>query len=84
MANAAEPEASRAAAVWPASLAAVSGSVMVGFMPLLARHLYASGMGALSMLVWRYALALVPLGLAIAAMRLISASPGGAARGRSS
>src|SRR5690242_1794030 len=70
MTNASEPEASRSAAVWPASLAAVSGSVMVGFMPLLARHLYAGGMSALSMLVWRYLLALVPLGLAIAAMRL--------------
>ena len=70
MVNAPEREASRAPAVWPASLAAVSGSVMVGFMPLLARHLYAGGMTATSMLVWRYLLALVPLGLAIAAMRL--------------
>jgi drug/metabolite transporter (DMT)-like permease len=70
MVNASDPEASRPAPVWPASLAAVSGSVMVGFMPLLARHLYAGGMSALSMLVWRYALALIPLGLAIAAMRL--------------
>jgi drug/metabolite transporter (DMT)-like permease len=43
---------------------------MVGFMPLLARHLYAGGMGALSMLVWRYSLALLPLGLAIVVMRL--------------
>jgi drug/metabolite transporter (DMT)-like permease len=57
-------------AVWPASLAAVSGSVMVGFMPLMARHLYAAGMSASSMLVWRFVLALVPLGLAIAVMRL--------------
>jgi drug/metabolite transporter (DMT)-like permease len=70
MVNAAEHEASRAAAVWPASLAAVSGSVMVGFMPLMARHLYAAGISAPSMLVWRFVLALVPLGLAIAAMRL--------------
>ncbi|HEY1796035.1 MAG TPA: DMT family transporter [Stellaceae bacterium] len=70
MVSAPEHEASRAPAVWTASLAAVSGSVMVGFMPLLARHLYAGGMGALSMLVWRYALALVPLCLAIALMRL--------------
>src|SRR5580692_2464397 len=70
MATAAEHEVSRAAALWPASLAAVSGSVMVGFMPLMARHLYAAGMSAPSMLVWRYLLALVPLGLAIAAMRL--------------
>lgn len=70
MIDASEHGASRAPAVWPASLAAISGSVMVGFMPLLARHLYADGMGALSMLVWRYLLALLPLGLAIAAMRL--------------
>ena len=70
MVNAVEHEASRPAAVWPASLAAVSGSVMVGFMPLLARHLYAGGMSALSMLVWRYSLALVALFLAGAAMRL--------------
>jgi drug/metabolite transporter (DMT)-like permease len=70
MVNAPVPEASRAAPIWPASLAAVSGSVMVGFMPLMARHLYAAGMTASSMLVWRYLLALVPLGLAIAVMRL--------------
>ncbi len=70
MVNAPEREASRAPAVWPASLAAISASVMVGFMPLMARHLYAAGMSASSMLVWRYLLALVPLGLAIAAMRL--------------
>jgi len=43
---------------------------MVGFMPLMARHLYAAGMTASSMLVWRYLLALVPLGIAIAAMGL--------------
>lgn len=70
MVNAAELEASRAAAIWPATLAALSSSVMVGFMPLAARHLYAAGISAPSMLVWRYSLALVPLGIAIAAMRL--------------
>ena len=34
---------------------------MVGFMPILARHLYADGMGAPSMLLWRYAIALPAL-----------------------
>ncbi len=52
------------APVWPATLAALSGSVLVGFMPLLARHLYAEGVGAPSMLLWRYTLALLPLGIA--------------------
>ena len=32
---------SEAARRWPAALAALSGSTMVGFMPLLARRLYA-------------------------------------------
>lgn len=53
-----------------ASLAAVTGSVVVGLMPLLARHLYAAGIPPASMLVWRYVLALVPLCLAIAVLRL--------------
>lgn len=53
-----------------ASLAAVTGSVVVGLMPLLARHLYAAGIAPTSMLVWRYVLALVPLSLAIAVLRL--------------
>jgi len=43
---------------------------MVGFMPILARHLYADGMGAPSMLLWRYAIALPALLLAAAATRL--------------
>ena len=60
----------RAPTPWAPTLAAVSGSVMVGFMPLMARHLYAEGMSAPSMLVWRYIMALVPLGLAIAVLRL--------------
>ena len=49
---------------WPAILAAVGGSFMVGFMPLVTLRLYADGIGAASMLVWRYGIALVPLFLA--------------------
>jgi drug/metabolite transporter (DMT)-like permease len=56
--------------LWPASLAAVAGSVMVGFMPLLARQLYAAGLDASSMLFWRYTIALPALILAGAATRL--------------
>src|SRR5437763_5801329 len=52
---------SEAARVWPAALAALSGSTMVGFMPLMARVLYADGLSAPSMLFWRYAIALVAL-----------------------
>jgi drug/metabolite transporter (DMT)-like permease len=58
------------ARLWPAALAAVSGSVMVGFMPILARHLYADGIDAPSMLLWRYAIALPALVAAAAATRL--------------
>ena len=47
--------------VWPAAVAALSGSSMVGVMPLLARRLYADGLGAPSMLFWRYNLAIVAL-----------------------
>jgi drug/metabolite transporter (DMT)-like permease len=47
--------------LWPAVLAAVSGSVMVGFMPWIARHLYVDGLSAPSMLFWRYVLALAAL-----------------------
>src|SRR5436309_7205077 len=50
--------------LWPAALAAVSGSAMVGVMPLVARELYAAGLSAPSMLFWRYALALVALAAA--------------------
>jgi drug/metabolite transporter (DMT)-like permease len=50
--------------VWPAALAAVSGSAMVGVMPLVARQLYADGLSAPSMLFWRYTLALVALAAA--------------------
>lgn len=37
---------------------------MVGTMPLVARHLYADGVGAPSMLLWRYAIALIALAAA--------------------
>jgi drug/metabolite transporter (DMT)-like permease len=65
-----------------AALAAVAGSVMVGFMPLLARYLYGAGIDAPSMLLWRYAIALPALALAAAATRLdlVSAWRGGAWR----
>lgn len=53
------------ARVWPASLAAVAGSAIVGFMPLLALRLYAAGLAAPSMLFWRYGLALPVLGIAL-------------------
>jgi drug/metabolite transporter (DMT)-like permease len=56
--GAASPAAQRS---WPAALAAVTGSVMVGFMPIIALQLYKAGIGAPSMLVWRYGLALIPL-----------------------
>src|SRR6266852_4895019 len=56
--------------LWPAALAAISGSAMVGLMPLVARQLYADGLSAPSMLFWRYSLALVALGLAASAVRL--------------
>jgi len=68
------------ARLWSASLAAVSGSVMVGFMPIMARHLYADGLDAPSMLFWRYAIALPVLLTAAIATRLdpIRAWHGGA------
>ena len=56
--------------VWPAALAAISGSAMVGVMPLVARRLYADGLSAPSMLFWRYSLALVALALAASAIGL--------------
>ena len=57
----------RPAQQWRAALAAVTGSVMVGFMPLITLQLYRAGISAPSMLVWRYGLALVPLTAAAAA-----------------
>src|SRR5438270_13070637 len=62
-----QPDAAR---VWPAALAALSGSAMVGVMPLMARVLYADGLSAPSMLFWRYAIALLALGAAARAMRI--------------
>src|SRR5207302_10153292 len=56
--------------IWPAVLAAVSGSVMVGFMPWIARHLYADGLSAPSMLFWRYVVALAALIIAARAIGL--------------
>jgi len=50
--------------MWPAALAAVSGSAMVGVMPLAARRLYADGLGAPSMLFFRYAIAVAALACA--------------------
>ena len=46
---------------WPAVLAATAGSILVGFMPLMARHLYADGIDVPSMLLWRYTIALPAL-----------------------
>jgi drug/metabolite transporter (DMT)-like permease len=60
----------RNARLWPAALAAIAGSVMVGFMPILALHLYAGGIDAPSMLLWRYTIALPALLVAAAATRL--------------
>jgi drug/metabolite transporter (DMT)-like permease len=60
--------ARRAAPRRPA-MAAVAGSVMVGFMPLLVVRLYKDGISAPSMLVWRYGLALLPLAAASALAR---------------
>src|SRR5713101_5909622 len=56
--------------LWPAALAAIAGSAMVGVMPLVARQLYADGLDAPSMLFWRYSLALVALAIAAKAVRL--------------
>jgi drug/metabolite transporter (DMT)-like permease len=56
--------------LWRAALAAIIGSIMVGFMPLLARHLYVAGVDAPSMLFWRYVIALPALLIAAAATRL--------------
>jgi drug/metabolite transporter (DMT)-like permease len=55
---------------------------MVGVMPLVTLRLYADGISAPSMLVWRYGIALVPLAVAAAAARhnLWAALRGGAWR----
>src|SRR5271167_3328991 len=52
---------------WRAASAAVTGSVLVGFMPSVTLQLFKAGISAPSMLVWRYGLALVPLAAASAA-----------------
>src|SRR5487761_925562 len=64
----------RPAPRWHAALAAVSGSVLVGFMPLITLQLYKAGISAPSMLVWRYGLALVPLIAAAAARHNLRAA----------
>src|SRR5271169_7028621 len=51
---------------WRAASAAVTGSVMIGFMPIITLQLFKAGISAPSMLVWRYGLALVPLAAAAA------------------
>lgn len=56
--------------LWPAALAAVGGSVTVGFMPIMARALYADGLDASSMLFWRYTIALPALLIAALTMRV--------------
>src|SRR5258708_29515994 len=56
--------------LWPAAVAALGGSTMVGFMPLLARRLYADGLSAPSMLFWRYDLAILALAAAALFMRI--------------
>jgi len=59
--------ASRWNSTAPAALAAAAGSICVGTVPTLAMGLYASGLNSHSLLLWRYALALLvllPLALA--------------------
>ena len=55
---------------WPAALAAIAGSVMVGFLPITALRLYGEGMSTFSLLFWRYCIALAALVLAAKAARL--------------
>src|SRR5437879_4709959 len=56
--------------MWPAALAATGGSALVGVMPMFALQLYAAGIGAPSMLFWRYGMALCLMGAVAAALRL--------------
>ena len=49
---------------WRAASTAVTGSITVGFMPIITLQLFKAGISAPSMLVWRYGLALVPLAAA--------------------
>ena len=55
---------------WRAALAAVAGSVMVGFLPIMTRRLYDEGMTAPSLLFWRYGIALVAIVIAARLVRL--------------
>jgi drug/metabolite transporter (DMT)-like permease len=52
------------------ALAAVAGSVMVGFLPLVTRQLYHDGVGTTSLLLWRYSLALAVIAAAVSMMQL--------------
>lgn len=56
--------------MWPAALAAVCGSALVGTMPMFALRLYAAGIHPTSMLFWRYGIALLLMGGVAAALRL--------------
>ena len=62
------PATAAATRDWPAAVAALSASTLVGTMPLVARQLYAVGLSPPSLLFWRYALALSALGLAASAL----------------
>lgn len=55
---------------WTAVLAAMTGSVMVGFLPITARRLYAEGVSAPSLLFWRYAIGLFVIALAAGLLRV--------------
>ncbi|HJU18380.1 MAG TPA: DMT family transporter [Stellaceae bacterium] len=67
---------------WTAVLAAMTGSVMVGFLPIAARRLYEEGVTASSLLFWRYAIGLVAIGLVapLAGIDLVRAGRRGALR----
>ena len=67
---------------WTAVLAAMAGSVMVGFLPITTRRLYAEGVSASSLLFWRYAIGLVVIAFAarFAGVDLIRAGRRGAFR----
>jgi drug/metabolite transporter (DMT)-like permease len=69
-APAAAPATFAVGRAWPAVLAAVAGSVLVGFVPLAARRLYAAGITPFSLLFWRYLLALGAIYGAVAMLRL--------------
>jgi drug/metabolite transporter (DMT)-like permease len=69
-APAAAPAAFAAGHSWPAIAAAVAGSVLVGFVPLAARRLYGDGLTPISLLFWRYLVALAAIFGAVALFRL--------------